>query len=49
MKASLNEIGRGEYKLAALRAREAACAMSDDLREGLAAFAQKRSPVFRGR
>jgi len=49
MKASLNAIGRGEFDLPAMRAREAACATSDDLREGLAAFAQKRAPVFRGR
>ena len=32
-----------------LRAREADCAASEDLREGQAALAQKRPPVFRGR
>lgn len=49
MKASLNEIARGEFHQAAMRAREALCATSDDLREGLAAVAQKRVPRFSGR
>lgn len=49
MKASLNEIARGEFDLAAMRAREALCAGSADLREGLAAFAQKRAAQFEGR
>lgn len=49
MKASLNAIARGEFDLAAMRAREAACAASEDLREGLAAFAQRRMPRFGGR
>jgi enoyl-CoA hydratase len=49
MKTSLNEIARGELDLARLRTREAACAASDDLREGQAALAQKRMPSFRGR
>ncbi len=49
MKASLNAIGRGDFDLPAMRAREAACATSDDLREGLAAVAQKRAAVFLGR
>lgn len=49
MKASLDEIARGSFDLARLREREAAAAASADLREGLAAFADKRAPRFRGR
>jgi enoyl-CoA hydratase len=49
MKSSLDEIARGEFDLARLRAREAACAASDDLREGQAALLHKRAPVFSGR
>lgn len=49
MKASLNEIARGAGDSAAVREREARCAASADLREGLAALSDKRTPVFRGR
>lgn len=49
MKASLDEIARGEFHLPTLRAREAACAASDDLREGVAAMAARRPPKFSGR
>jgi enoyl-CoA hydratase len=49
MKQSLNEIARGEVDLPRLRARETVCAESADLREGLAAFAARRQPAFRGR
>lgn len=49
MKASLDEIARGEFDLARLAARQALCAQSDDLREGLAAFAARRTPKFTGR
>ena len=49
MKTSLNELARGDANLAELRAREALCAQSLDLREGKAAFAEKRMPRFIGR
>ena len=49
MKASLNEIARGNADDAALRKREALCAASADLQEGLAARAERRPPQFRGR
>ena len=48
MKQSLNDIASGVFDLPRMREREAACATSDDLREGLAAFAARREPVFRG-
>jgi enoyl-CoA hydratase len=47
MKQSLNDIARGEHT--ALAARVQACAGSADLREGLAAWAARRSPRFEGR
>ena len=49
MKASLNEMARGEFDLARLREREALCAASADLQEGKAAFTEKRAPRFAGR
>ena len=49
MKASLNEISRGEFHLPSLRKREALCASSADLQEGKTAFAEKRAPQFVGR
>jgi enoyl-CoA hydratase/carnithine racemase len=49
MKLSLDEIARGDFHLSTLRAREAQCAASDDLREGRAAIAEKRAPRFSGR
>lgn len=49
MKATLDEIARGDMDLARIRAREAQCAASDDLREGIAAFAARRAPRFSGR
>jgi enoyl-CoA hydratase/carnithine racemase len=49
MKLSLNEIAGGQVDTDRLRERSARCTGSDDLREGLAAFAQRREPQFRGR
>lgn len=49
MKQSLNEIAAGTADAASMREREALCAASADLREGLAAFAQRRPARFQGR
>lgn len=49
MKRALNEIARGELDVPALEARLAQCKDSADLKEGLAAFREKRKPVFQGR
>ncbi len=48
MKASIDELAGGRADPQALRQRVAACAASDDLREGLAAFAERRAPRFTG-
>lgn len=49
MKQSLNELARGSADVQVLRQREAQCAASADIQEGLAALAQKRAAQFRGR
>jgi enoyl-CoA hydratase len=49
MKQSLDEIARGDFDLPRLRQREARCAASADLQEGLAALAERRRPRFSGR
>ena len=49
MKRAINQIARGALDEPATRAAIAACFKSDDLREGLAAYNEKRAPQFRGR
>jgi enoyl-CoA hydratase len=49
MKCSLNELATGRAVEATLREREALCARSQDLREGVRAWGEKRPPVFEGR
>jgi len=49
MKRALDEIARGALDVPALEARSAACKDSEDLKEGLRAFREKREPVFQGR
>lgn len=48
MKQTLNEIACGEDNGTVWRQREAQCAASADLREGLAAWTARRVPRFRG-
>ena len=48
MKRALNEIARGELDAAASDARHVASLGSRDLREGMAAWHEKRKPVFTG-
>jgi enoyl-CoA hydratase/carnithine racemase len=48
MKRALNEIGHGALDVAACEERARICRDSADLQEGLAAFREKRDPVFRG-
>jgi enoyl-CoA hydratase/carnithine racemase len=48
MKRALNEIGHGALDVAACEERARICKDSADIQEGLAAFREKRAPVFRG-
>jgi enoyl-CoA hydratase len=49
MKRALNAIARGNADAAAIETAVARCMRSEDLAEGLAAWAAKRPPVFHGR
>lgn len=49
MKRALNEIARGEFDAAGCAARAKASQASEDVKEGLAAFRERRAPVFMGR
>lgn len=49
MKRALDDLAAGRDDPAALAAAQARCADSEDLREGLAALAERRAPRFRGR
>jgi enoyl-CoA hydratase/carnithine racemase len=48
IKQALNEIGHGMLDVAACEERARICKDSADIQEGLAAFREKRAPVFRG-
>lgn len=49
MKRSLNQVARGELDVAASDARHRASLGSEDLREGMSAWQERRAPVFKGR
>ncbi len=49
MKKALNEIAHGVFDAAGCAARAKVSQQSEDVKEGLAAFREKRAPVFQGR
>lgn len=48
-KQAIDALGRGDFDVAAFKAREAQTLRSADLKEGVAAWAEKRAPRFQGR
>ncbi|MFN4088637.1 MAG: enoyl-CoA hydratase/isomerase family protein [Alphaproteobacteria bacterium] len=49
MKHALNAIAAGTADSSKIDSARRSCAQSEDIKEGLAAWAEKRAPVFRGR
>ena len=49
MKRALNDIANGQFDEAAVAKQAAQCWASEDLQEGLAARAEGRKPVFKGK
>jgi len=49
MKTAINELARGEFDAAGCDARHFASTRSEDIREGVTAWHEKRKPVFQGR
>jgi enoyl-CoA hydratase/carnithine racemase len=49
MKRAINQIARGALDEPRTKAAIAECFHSDDLKEGLAAYSEKRRPAFKGR
>jgi enoyl-CoA hydratase/carnithine racemase len=49
MKRALNDIVRGELDHDRIRESRAACENSEDVAEGIAAWSERRTPMFKGR
>ena len=46
---ALNDIAAGNFDVDAINALRRACSASEDHKEGLRAWAEKRKPTFKGR